>query len=392
MPIYRGSDPIAQIFRGANPIAEVFRGSTLVWTSAPIFDPFNQADGWLIGWINELLDEDPAALISDQWGNLLDGLNNFVGSVVAFVQALSNDANAVGTLVTNTGTALVDAYCAAWGGTAPSGTSGVTPPPDGLIGLINGIPLIGPYLSTVLVNVISNAATAVEDVEHIVGSIPVVGNLAAAIGLIPAEIGGTLAPPINYVIDQLGNVIGTITCGRFTPTASSDIENIQYVIGTIGQNATMLIPDGLLTLDTRTSRMRYPTQTAGDDGWVEIRPNSRGDTGMTTQMFRRYANSGAGAGVGINLLESHVSIVKRIDDTDTLVKHCGTYNPGDRLRLVQAGTTHTLFKNGQNVGAATFSDVDTGIGFRSIGMVMQSGKELFGPKKYSPRLDYMMAL
>lgn len=385
--LYRGGTPITRIYRGATPVSEIYRGPSLIWTSAPIFDPFDTS-GWLQNWINELKLEDLGALISDGLGALWDGLGNLVGSLVGFVKGAGDE---IGTLVTNTGDSLVDAYCAAWGGTAPTG-GGVSAIPAGLIGLVNGIPIIGPTLGSVL-STIFGLFTGATSITSLLGSIPVVGQLAQTIGLLPDKITGLIGPPINFVIDQLGNVLGTITCGAFTAADIHAIpEDIQYVIGVVQQKARMLLPDGLLSLDTRTSRYRWPTPLTNADGFLEVRLADAGNgRGMLTQVFRRYSDSGYHQGVGIQFVDGLASIVHRSSDTEVLAKAGLTsYKGGDRFRLIQAGSTHTLIKNGLTVGAATGIAAPGGAN-NSVGMLMQGGKELLGPVQYSPGLDYLEA-
>ena len=383
---YRGASSVTAMYRGANPISARYRGGSLIWTAAPIFDGFDNS-GWLTHWINELLSEDPAALISDLLGQIYDGLNNFIGSTVAFVQG---GANQLGQLVTHTGTALVDAYCAAWGGTAPAG-GGVTPAPAGLLGLLNGIPLIGPYLSTGLAQIV-NLIEHPHSVTQLIGTIPVIGNLAVALGLIANEVTGQISAPINYVIDQLGQVIGTLTCGAFTPTAATVAENVQYVIGMVNQRARMLIPPGLLSLDTRTSRYRWPTPLTNDDGYIEVRLADAGNgPGMVTEVFRRYSDLGFHQGTGLYFVDGSVRLVHRAADADAIVGSAvSSAVGGDRFRLVQAADVHTLFKNGRQIDQATGIPAP-GAGSRSVGMLMQGGKELLGPVQHSAALDYLEA-
>lgn len=392
--LYRGGSTVSGIYRGANPVNSIYRGGSLIWTGAPIFDGFDNS-GWLNNWINELLSGDLGTLVSDHLGQLWDGLHNFVGSVVAFVQG---GINQLGQLVTHTGTALVDAYCAAWGGAAPPvsfgggvGSGGTTPAPTGVLGLLNGIPLIGPFLNSALAQVI-NLITHPSDILHLVGTIPVIGNLASAIGLIPNQITGLIGPPINFIIDQLGAVLGTLTCGAYKPTATGIAEDIQYVIGMINQRAQMLIPPGLLSLDTRTSRFRWPTPLTNDDGFVEVRLADAGNgPGMVTEIFRRYSDSGYHQGTGMYFVDGAVSIVHRASDADAVVSPgLSSARGGDRFRLVQLGDVHTLFKNGHNIGTAT-GIAAPGAGSRSVGMLMQGGKELLGPVQHSAALDYLEA-
>lgn len=393
MPIRTGLDaPIIGITRGGTHVTHVRRGGALVWTSAMIRDDFNQYAGtgnWLQDWINDLV-SDLGALVSNAWGQLVDGLNNIIGSTVAFVQG---GINQVGQLVSHTGTALVDAYCAAWGGTPPSGGVGVTPPPDGLLGMLNGIPIIGPGLSFLAAQ-ITSFISSLSNITSLVGQIPVVGDLARLIGLVPDTVTGLLAAPVNFVVDALGEVIGTITCGRYTAVSAAE-EAVNYVIGQVNGAARLLIPDGLLSLDTQTSVMRYPTLLSGDNGYLEVKVADYGTPGMITRVFRRFANDGSAArGVGFELRDSGVSIVRRVGGVDTLMKPgVSAFTPGDRLRLIQNEDVHTLKRNGHVVGE--WDDLgDTaarGASNRSVGMLMQGGKELLGQRRYSPALTYLEA-
>ena len=154
MPVYQGAanhPAFSKCYVGTQRYRKIYDGTTLVWSDTLIHDGFDW-DGWLQGWINELCSaEDLGDLISDGYGMIVDGLGNVVGSTVAYIQ---DGVNETGKLVANAGTSLVDAYCGAWGGSAP---------PDGLIGLVNGIPIIGGILADWLAGDI--------DIESIIGSL-----------------------------------------------------------------------------------------------------------------------------------------------------------------------------------------------------------------------------
>ncbi|AHJ88336.1 minor tail protein [Mycobacterium phage 39HC] len=374
MSLYRGGTAVSQLYRGGTPISAVYRGSTLVWTRSAIRDDFN-VDGWLTGWINELWNGDLGVLFSDGLGRLVDGLGNFVGQTVAFVES---GVNGLGKLVANTGQGLVDAYCGAWGGTSA---------PDGLVGMVNDIPIIGPGLADWLEGDL--------DIQKLVGQIPIIGQLGQMIGLIPDAITGLLRDPINWIVNAVGDVIGTLTCGAFHPTAETE-EAVGYVIGKSGGFARLLVPDGLLSLNAQTSRMRFPTQHPTDDGWLDIRVGQMGSPGYSTQVFRRYQNSGqAQTGVGLDLRDNRVGIVRRTGGANTIVKPALTeFGPGTRLRLHQAGNVHTLYRDGIPVGDPWNDATGTaarGSSNRSVAMVMSGSKELFGVRRFSPSLDYIEA-
>jgi hypothetical protein len=233
------------------------------------------------------------------------------------------------------------------------------------------------------------------DIDSIIGQVPILGDLAKQIGLIPDDL-GNLLDPINYVIDEAGNVVGTLTCGRFKNIGGSLLEQVCYVIGVQNQSARMLIPDGLMSLDPRLSRFRHPVQTLGDDGWLEIEVAEAGAPGFATQVFRRYANDGTGArGVGMELKDSMVSLVRRVGGNDAIVKPAlGSFGPGSRIRLAQVGDTHTLFRDGIQLGEP-WEDLGAtaakGALNRSVAMVMAGAKEFQGGRRFSPSLASLEA-
>jgi len=374
MPIYRGTTPITAIYHGATPINQIYRGSTLVWSRAAIRDCFD-FEGWLTGWIDELCD-DPGNLISDGFGMLVDGLDNAVGQVVQYV---NTGVNELGKLVATGADTAVDAYCGLWGGSAP----------DGLLGLINGIPLIGPEIADILRDWFGGTL----DITTLVGQIPVFGQLAQTIGLIPDSL-GNLAEPINYVIDEAGNVLGIISCGQYKDLGGI-FEPICFAIGAVGGAARLLIPDGLMSLNLVGSRFRYPTTLAADDGYVEVEVAEGGGPGVKTQVFRRYSNNGSGAnGVGIDLRDSMASIVRRVASADSLVApNLGSFSAGDRLRLTQTGNTHVLTRNGDLLGQWVDGTATAakGAAFRSIAMLMEGAQPLGGSRIFSPGLSCVEA-
>lgn len=385
MPVYLAATAMPSVQLGTLAINNVYLGTTPVWSRATV-------GGWgsdgFLDWINELC-TDPSGLLSDPFGNIVDGLGNPIGQLVSFVQG---GAKELGTLISSANTSVADAYCGVWGGSAP---------PDGLIGLINGIPVVGPLVGGAAKSILDlleslfggDDPDPVASVESIIGTVPVVGQLAQMIGLSP-DSAGALTDPLNFVVDELGAVVGTLTCGQFTPTGGAG-EGICYVIGVVGQAARMLIPDGLVSLTPQTSRLRNPTQVVGDDGWLETQVAQIGDPTYITQAFRRYVNSGTGAsGVGIDFRNSQLSIVRRVGGTDTLVApNLGRFSSGDVQRLIQAGDVHTLYNNGELLGSWNDSThtAATGSGNRSVAMVMQGAKEFQGTRRFSPSLASIQA-
>ncbi|UJQ86566.1 hypothetical protein SEA_PENGUINLOVER67_44 [Mycobacterium phage PenguinLover67] len=380
MPVRRGAAPnYTAVRRGRIVIKEIRRGSTLVWSGATISDAFDWA-GALEGWIDELCSgADPGQLISDGFGIIRDGLDNEIGRVVQYVEGGVND---LGLLVGGTGDQLTDAYCGMWGGSAP---------PDGLLGMINGIPLFGSQLASLLKDWFGGTL----EIDSLIGKIPVVGQVATAIGLIPDQLTGALEPPINFVVDNLGQVVGTLTCGQYKNIGSSLLEPVCYVIGVVGGAAKMVIPDGLMSMDPLDSRFRHPTLLPNADGFLEVQLAQLGDPGFATQVFRRYSNDGSGDnGVGIDVRNGLAGIVRRVGGTETLVAPAlGGVGPANRLRLVQTANLHELFRDGLKIGEwndAT-GTAATGAGNQSVAMVMNAAKEFGGSRLFSPALSYLEA-
>lgn len=375
MPLYLGTSPQPkQVYRGYSPVRQIYRGNTRVWYRNAISDGFDW-DGWLEDWINEICSgEDLGDVLTDGVGMLFDGLGNVIGRTVAFVEG---GTNVLGSLVGDVSTSVVDAYCGMWGGTSP---------PDGLIGLVNGIPVIG--------GVLGDWMEGLLDIDSLIGRIPVVGDIARQIGLIPDDL-GNLLDPINYVVDVAGNVVGTITCGKYKNIGGSALEGICYVIGVVNQSARMLVPDGLLNLDRQVSQVRHPSLLPTDDGWLDIQVAEAGSPGFVTQVYRRYANDGSGArGVGIDLRDNMASIVRRVGGVESIVAPNLTgFGPATRLRLEQLGNVHTLMRDGVAVGEWPDDTITAASGAdnRSVAMVMQGAKELWGPRRFSPSLNYLEA-
>lgn len=372
MGLKLGSTNIADLYLGTTPVQAVYLGPIHIWDRWPMSDQFNVI-GWLFHWINELC-EDPGGLFHDPYGTIVDGIGNTVGYMVNFVEG---GLNQTGTLISGATAPLVEAYCGMWGQTAP---------PNGLIGLVNGIPVIG--------GVISDWLSGTLDIESVLGQLPVIGELGKMIGVIPDAITGALQAPINFLVDAAGAVLGTISCGRYTSIGGLE-EDICYAIRVFELGARINIPDGLVALPPQFSQYRFgDAVAAADDGPLETMVSAIGDIGYATQLFRRYSNDGTGNnGVGIQLLNSGLSIVRRVGGTATTVAQGGAFAVGDLLRLEQVGDTHTLLRNGTQVAQWIDSGATAAVGAanRSMGMIMEGAKDLTGPRRFSPALAFARA-
>ena len=129
---------------------------------------------------------------------------------------------------------------------------------------------------------------------------------------------------------------------------------------------------------------------------LEVQVAEAGSPGMATQVYRRYANDGSGArGVGIHMADNMAGIVRRVGGVETVVKPAlGGFGPTSRLRLEQLGNTHTLFRDGIQLGEPWVDATNTaasGANNRSVAMVMNGAKELWGSRRFSPSLNYLEA-
>ncbi|ORA38129.1 DUF7257 domain-containing protein [Mycobacterium aquaticum] len=174
-----------------------------------------------------------------------------------------------------------------------------------------------------------------------------------------------------------------------------------YVAGIVDGSLRLDIPDGLLAAALKTDRVRLNTGTTGaDDYYLEFRIGSQGsgnsitNTQHRTQVFARVSNGAFTHGVGVELLNSKLAIVRRVAGTDTImVPDCGAYAAGDICRLSGVGNLHTLRRNGKfagewpdNAGTAA-----KGAGYRSIGARVDASKDALGPRRFSPTIDWIVA-
>lgn len=178
--------------------------------------------------------------------------------------------------------------------------------------------------------------------------------------------------------------------------------SLDYLVGITDERARVQIPDGIIGgfWDYRISRMRWNADTLDDDdGFVECRVATRGDTasatslsGYRTDVMGRVTNDDFSEGVGMRLSAGECFIVSRISDTDVVRAEGGTFQPGDVMQQTFVGHTHRLFRNGEQV--AVWEDTDPlaskGSGYRSLGIRLEGAKDLLGPRRFSPALDYVM--
>lgn len=167
---------------------------------------------------------------------------------------------------------------------------------------------------------------------------------------------------------------------------------VDYEIGIHAEGARFAIPDGLIALTTKEAVHRYvAAQSLSADGYLETQISHKGSYDHSTRVWRRYANTGGASGVGFDFRDSTAYITKRVGNANTLVLELSSFIVGDVFRMRQVGNLHSAWKNGEFVGEATITDAPSGAANRSLGLRMEGSKDLLGPRRFSPQLNYIMA-
>lgn len=171
-----------------------------------------------------------------------------------------------------------------------------------------------------------------------------------------------------------------------------------YKAGIVNGECRLALPDGLVSSALLTSHARYNAATApGDDYELEFRVGSQGSgpsiTGdlARTQVFARVSNSGFTHGVGVQLDSSTLRIVRRLLSINTVMFSGGAFGAGDIINMKGVGNLHTLRRNGSRVGEWNDSTgtASKGSGYRSLGVVVMASKDLLGPRRFGPTLDWV---
>lgn len=207
-----------------------------------------------------------------------------------------------------------------------------------------------------------------------------------------------------------------------------------YHAGVVNKMCRVSIPDGTAAYPLVTGRARLTKATATkDDGYVEVRAATIGSpitissltAGYITQVFGRLSNGAFTDGVGLQLNNGNVSIVKRVGSADVLVKPdgsappdwweqlfpnnsgysdtgWGTFQAGQIIRLAFRGPIYELWVGGVYRGQwdSTGSNAKVGSGYRSLGVRVDAAIDLLGSpnpdsdqfwavRRFSPALDYV---
>jgi hypothetical protein len=196
---------------------------------------------------------------------------------------------------------------------------------------------------------------------------------------------------IRDSFDQADGVLS----GNWTTSASGD----GYVPKAIGNQCRLGVPDGLLSLALNTGRARYTAATLpGDDGYLEFGIGSKGsgpsitnDLCRTTILYRA-SDSANTHGVGIRLDSSTLRVVRRVSSSYTImVSDCGDFTAGDMVHVDFVGDLHTVYCNGEFRGEwdDTGHTASSGSGFRSLMIEVQGSKDLLGPRRFGPTVDWV---
>lgn len=391
-----GATPLHDLRIGGEPVIKVCYGHNTIWTNPSIIADDFFILGFLWNWVPTFVSDLGSGLggivsnlFSDGLGGIVNGTGGLVGNVAKFIPSIDTSSGNFGQIISQIPAELESTICDDLNQIGGLFTS------NGLIGLINGLPIIGGAFQWL--EGLFSSDNPLASIESLVGGVPVLKDLGQLIGVVSDQTSGILGDPINFIVDNVGNVLGLLSCGTYTPDGGTG-QNVHYPIGVVGGMARMLIPDGLVSLSTQTSTLRNASLVPADNGWVETKIASQGDTGYITQIWRRYTNGSSevtSSGVGIDLRDGVASIVRRIDGANVLVAPgLSAFTAGDTVHLQQTGNTHTLYLNGHQAGQPwvdTGNTAHSGSLYRSVAMTMQGGQDLNGPRRYSPSLAYLYA-
>lgn len=170
-----------------------------------------------------------------------------------------------------------------------------------------------------------------------------------------------------------------------------------YRLGVDGGALRLRIPDqdGSWWVDPQNSDYKLTQVSAGDDGYVEVRIASPGDTDRATQVLRRCLADGS-KGVGMHFAAGAVSLIRRNSWAAadySVMANCGSMVGADTFRLNQTGNLHVVTRNGAPAGSwnDTTATAAKGAANRTVVVHGESLKELFWGRRFSPSLDYVHA-
>lgn len=170
---------------------------------------------------------------------------------------------------------------------------------------------------------------------------------------------------------------------------------------TSGGYARCAMPDtGLISpaVNTQTSRWRYNAAvTPNDDSYLEVKLTAMGSwrSNYKSRAYIRGSNTAFTDGVGMCISATgEVQISRLVASSETLTSVLGTAKSGDVLRMIPAGRTFTIWKNGRFLGTWTDTAAATqlGGGYRSVLVSFMASKDgPIGVRQFSPGFDYVEA-
>ncbi|ART68221.1 hypothetical protein BTO20_06155 [Mycobacterium dioxanotrophicus] len=229
-----------------------------------------------------------------------------------------------------------------------------------------------------------------------IGSAPVQGLYIGSTPVQQLYKGSTLVWSKSGVRDDFNRADGALgaTWTHYGPAND-------YVANIVNGMLRLDVPDGLISAALKTDRIRFnAAQVSGTDYYVEFRVGTQGSgdsitgTKHRTQVFARVSDAAFTHGVGVELLNSKLAIVRRVASTDTIMAaDCGAFAAGDIIRLSGVGNLHTLRRNGQFAGEwnDTGASAASGTGYKSVGARVDGSKDLLGPRRFSAGIDWIEA-
>lgn len=173
--------------------------------------------------------------------------------------------------------------------------------------------------------------------------------------------------------------------------------NPDYTPGEVGVNA--------LPSDDGFIEVRVANPGPGGGGWFNEQPLLGA---LCTDILARYPNTVPShgilpidtvlSGVGIRLESSQVTIIKRANVgpvgnmIDSMRMPGGSFKAGDIIRMRFKGLDYSLWVAGEYRGHVQDFDPPNypiGPGYRSMSVLFTAFKELLGPRRFSPSLDYV---
>lgn len=228
--------------------------------------------------------------------------------------------------------------------------------------------------------------------QRYIGSNAVVARYYGTRPIVARYLGSTLIWSANQTRDDFIRPDGDLGVNwAISPSING------YKPSVVGNVCRLGVPDGLVSLQLNGAHARHKAPLTRDDGYVQFRIGSQGSgpslTGdlCRTTVLGRGSNTDITGGVGVQMDSSTLRIVRRVAGVDLVVKAIGTFGAGDVIRHNFVGNVHTIRRNGSlleewNDESGT---APKGTGNRSLILSVQGSKDLLGPRRFGPAIDYV---